>query len=218
MEIDINYLEQRLRPLKLKKAEANEIIDLIVQTHEIFPGSDKEPNLFYTFIEFFFLQLLKSFIQNRQKQTRIFLRLDKIHEQAIIVNPMLWFECFAQQDPEILHRIYASKDVNIFWYQYAEWFEKNINQSVVTSMALLQNEQQAATQEINNKVWLTVEELSKYANMAVGTIYNYVNKGDIPHTKKGGLKFNRQEIDEWLKEESYNPAEIKTQMREKGFL
>ena len=218
MDININYLEQRLRPLKLKKAEANEIINLIVETHEIFPDSGNAPSLFRIFIDFFFLQLLESFLQNRQKQTRIFLRLGKIHEHAINVNPMLWVECFAQLDPEILNRIYASKDTDLFWYQYAEWFEKNINQSVVTSMVLLQNEQQTATLEINNKVWLTIEELSKYADIAVGTIYNYVSSGDIPHTKKGGLKFNRQEIDGWLKSESYNPDEIKKQMKARGIL
>jgi hypothetical protein len=51
-------------------------------------------------------------------------------------------------------------------------------------MVLLQNEQQTTTQEINNKVWLNIEELSKYADMAVGTISNYVSNGDIPHTKE----------------------------------
>jgi len=130
---------------------------------------------------------------------------------------LLWFECFTQLDPEIVHRIKGQDDFDLFWYQFAEWFEKNINQDVLTSFFIAMGEQQTTTFEMNNKVWLTIEELSKYAGIAKGTIYNYVYKGEIPHTKKGGLKFNRKAIDEWLKSESFNPDEIRIQMRKEGF-
>lgn len=218
MEVDIKYLEQRLKPIKLKKAEVNETMNLLVQTQKIFSDSSEASNQFNVFIDFFFFQLLESFTTIRSKKTRIFKRLSNLHEHAIKVNPMVWFTCFKQLDPEILNRIYPSKDFDLFWYQYAEWFEKNINQDVMSSLLLVQGEQQSTTIEINNKEWLTIEELSKYADIAIGTIYNYVSSGEIPHTKKGGLIFNRQEIDEWLKSESFNPDEIRKQMRGKEIL
>lgn len=98
--------------------------------------------------------------------------------------------------------------------QLVEMMQENkkmvdILQDSITFSFLAQGERQTTTFEINNKVWLNIDELSKYADIAKGTIYNYVCKGDIPHTKRGGLKFNRQEIDAWLKSDSFNPDEIR---------
>ena len=72
--------------------------------------------------------------------------------------------------------------------------------------------------EINSKEWLTIEELSQYTSIAVGTLYNYISEGEIPHTKKEGLKFNRNEIDAWLKSKSFNPDDIRKKIRKEGFL
>lgn len=60
-----------------------------------------------------------------------------------------------------------------------------------------------------DKEWLNIDELSIYTGIAKGTIYNYVSKGKIPHSKKGGLRFNRKEIDEWMLDDEFNLDVVK---------
>lgn len=46
---------------------------------------------------------------------------------------------------------------------------------------------------------LTVQELSKALKISPKTIYNLVSLKKIPYVKAGGsLRFNRQDIQEWL--------------------
>ncbi len=54
----------------------------------------------------------------------------------------------------------------------------------------------------NNQL-LTVSDLADYLNCSKGTIYNLKSKGLIPFIdKKGlGIRFDRNEIDNWLNEE-----------------
>ncbi len=47
---------------------------------------------------------------------------------------------------------------------------------------------------------LTVNEAAKYLDLAVGTIYSMVSRGEIPVNKKRGrLYFLRSELTEWIK-------------------
>jgi len=50
-----------------------------------------------------------------------------------------------------------------------------------------------------NTEWMTAEEAAEYTRLAVGTIYNKVSKGTIPHHGGGRLlRFRRDELDRWL--------------------
>ncbi|MBL8028358.1 MAG: helix-turn-helix domain-containing protein [Fibrobacteres bacterium] len=53
---------------------------------------------------------------------------------------------------------------------------------------------------MNNETYLTVDEVSQYIGLSVGTIYNKVSSGDIPFHKFGAkiIRFKKDEIDEWL--------------------
>ena len=46
---------------------------------------------------------------------------------------------------------------------------------------------------------MTVEQLAKYLNVGVTTIYKLTNEGKIPGTKVGNQwRFRKEKIDEWL--------------------
>ena len=46
---------------------------------------------------------------------------------------------------------------------------------------------------------MTVEQLAKYLNVGVTTIYKLANDGKIPDTKVGNQwRFRKEKIDEWL--------------------
>ncbi|MEW6041638.1 MAG: helix-turn-helix domain-containing protein, partial [Elusimicrobiota bacterium] len=46
---------------------------------------------------------------------------------------------------------------------------------------------------------MTVEQLAKYLNVGVTTIYKLANDGKIPGTKVGNQwRFRKEKIDEWL--------------------
>ncbi|MCD6231458.1 helix-turn-helix domain-containing protein [Candidatus Aerophobetes bacterium] len=46
---------------------------------------------------------------------------------------------------------------------------------------------------------MTVEQLAKYLNVGVTTIYKLANEGKIPGTKVGNQwRFRKEKIDEWL--------------------
>ncbi len=53
-----------------------------------------------------------------------------------------------------------------------------------------------------HRQWLNIGELSDYIGVKISTIYQYVNRGQIPFKKiPGGSKliFSRDEIDNWIK-------------------
>jgi excisionase family DNA binding protein len=56
---------------------------------------------------------------------------------------------------------------------------------------------------MNNETYLTVDEVSEYLGLSVGTIYNKVSSGDIPFHKFGAkiIRFRKDEIDAWLTEQ-----------------
>jgi len=46
---------------------------------------------------------------------------------------------------------------------------------------------------------MTVEQLAKYLNVGVTTIYKLANEGKIPGTKVGNQwRFRKETIDEWM--------------------
>lgn len=64
----------------------------------------------------------------------------------------------------------------------------------------------------------TVDELSKYLHIHLNTVYRKVRKNEIPFTRKKGvgLRFRKSDIDKWLEEGSYYPAqdlEIQSQIK-----
>ena len=53
---------------------------------------------------------------------------------------------------------------------------------------------------------MSATELAKYLNVNKQTIYNWVNKKEIPFTKIGDLlRFDKDEIDRWLKNKTFRP-------------
>jgi len=65
------------------------------------------------------------------------------------------------------------------------------------------------SQELVQREWMKVREVAEYLGVSVGTIYNYVSKRKIPHSKKGGLKFSKSEIDEWMLIDEFSIKAIK---------
>ena len=58
-----------------------------------------------------------------------------------------------------------------------------------------------------HRQWLNVVELSDYIGVKVNTIYQYVNRGQIPFKKiPGGSKliFSRSDIDSWIKDGNHD--------------
>ena len=74
----------------------------------------------------------------------------------------------------------------------------------------MQNTSQSTLQQIlievqllgrQSRCWLSVEDVAKYLDLKVNTIYKYVNEKRIPFKKIPGsskLIFSRREIDSWL--------------------
>ena len=64
-----------------------------------------------------------------------------------------------------------------------------------------------------NRRFLTVEELSEWLNCSPSTVYSYTSKGAIPFVKLNGLlRFDRQEIEEWI-----NRKKEETKRKKKQF-
>jgi len=54
----------------------------------------------------------------------------------------------------------------------------------------------------DHEPYLTAEQAAEYLGLAVGTIYNRVHKGTIPHYKRERtLRFRRSELDQWIRGE-----------------
>jgi len=53
---------------------------------------------------------------------------------------------------------------------------------------------------LNEDVFLSIDELANFINMTKGSIYGLVHKNAIPYHKKGKLYFLKSEILDWIKE------------------
>jgi len=54
--------------------------------------------------------------------------------------------------------------------------------------------------DIMNERWLSVSEIASYLGIKQDTIYKWIALKKIPAHKVGRLwKFNKQEVDEWVK-------------------
>jgi len=61
--------------------------------------------------------------------------------------------------------------------------------------------------DAQNKRFLDVKEVSKEYGLAESTLYTMVSQGRIPYTKMGRrTKFDRQELDRWIKQHSVRPG------------
>ena len=48
--------------------------------------------------------------------------------------------------------------------------------------------------------WLSVEEMSKYLGVSSDTVYRWIDRHSMPAHRMGRLwKFNKQEVDDWVK-------------------
>lgn len=56
--------------------------------------------------------------------------------------------------------------------------------------------------------WMTIEEVAKYFQVSKDSIYRLAQKGKIPASKLGNLwRFRKEEIDEWMKNNSNKKRE-----------
>jgi excisionase family DNA binding protein len=63
-----------------------------------------------------------------------------------------------------------------------------------------------------NKRLIDIKELAKYLNIKDRTIYQYVQKGIIPHYRIGGgskgiIRFDYNQIDKWLETQYVSKSE-----------
>lgn len=59
------------------------------------------------------------------------------------------------------------------------------------------------------KKLLDVDDLAKYLKLQKQTIYNWLNQKKISGMKIGGVwRFDKQEIDKWLRSKSRNTRQI----------
>ena len=48
--------------------------------------------------------------------------------------------------------------------------------------------------------WLSVEEIATYLGVSKDTVYNWINKKNMPSHKIGRLwKFKQKEVDDWVR-------------------
>ena len=75
---------------------------------------------------------------------------------------------------------------------------ENILTEILAELKSIKNQQ---------RQWLNIGELSDYIGVKTSTIYQYVNRGQIPYNKiPGGSKliFSRFDIDNWIKNGNQN--------------
>lgn len=61
-------------------------------------------------------------------------------------------------------------------------------------------EEQNRQSGINNSDLMTARQAADYLNMAMPTLYGYVNRQQIPYLKRGRLYFRKTDLDNWLKQ------------------
>lgn len=54
------------------------------------------------------------------------------------------------------------------------------------------------SEPVKVKKYLTVQQAAEKYGYATGTFYNWVSNKQIPHIKKGGLRFEESELDAWF--------------------
>ncbi|RYD54887.1 MAG: DNA-binding protein [Sphingobacteriales bacterium] len=57
------------------------------------------------------------------------------------------------------------------------------------------------------KKYLTVQQAAEKYGYAPGTFYNWANKKQIPHIKRGGLRFEENELEAWFASHKVSTAE-----------
>ena len=63
---------------------------------------------------------------------------------------------------------------------------------------------------------LTIKELAKYLSVTERTIYNLLERGQLPGFKVGGTwRFKREDIDKWIEDNKKMNHKIKTKKRQK---
>jgi len=61
-----------------------------------------------------------------------------------------------------------------------------------------------------NERTLTIKELAKYLNVTERTIYNLLERGELPGFKVGAnWRFRREDIDKWIEENMKNKTKGK---------
>lgn len=61
---------------------------------------------------------------------------------------------------------------------------------------------------LQNKKWLTMDDMVLYSSVAKATLYSMISNGEIPVHKAGRLnRFDKDEIDRWMRGEWKAPAE-----------
>ena len=62
---------------------------------------------------------------------------------------------------------------------------------------------------------LTIKELAKYLSVTERTIYNLLERGQLPGFKVGGTwRFKREDIDKWIEDNKKMNHKIKTKKRQ----
>jgi excisionase family DNA binding protein len=57
--------------------------------------------------------------------------------------------------------------------------------------------------------WLSVKEVAAYLGVGRSTIYKWIERNSLPAHKAGRLwKFNRAEVDQWLRDDQATPRTI----------
>lgn len=80
----------------------------------------------------------------------------------------------------------------------SEGHVENILAEILTELKSIKNQQ---------RQWLNIGELADYISVKPATIYQYVNRGQIPFNKIPGgsrLIFSRDDIDSWIKNGNHN--------------
>ena len=63
---------------------------------------------------------------------------------------------------------------------------------------------------------LTIRELAKYLNVTERTIYNLLDRGELPGFKVGvNWRFKREDIDKWIEENKKKNAKLKKHQNKK---
>ena len=207
MKIDcetmISGLEQRKVPQKkivsfVKTVEASFGFFRFLSLHE-------DPSLirqFQFFIDWFMPQLLVHY--NTKTDS-------KLPEWARGIAADLWFFCFKIFDGKMQNRIFIDGDYDLFWSEFGHWAEKVESRCKPMDIEKALYQRYAVASEKSE--WMNIDECTKFTGLAAGTIYNYVSKGKIPHSKKGGLRFNRKKIDAWLAEDELDPGSIEREVK-----
>jgi len=62
-------------------------------------------------------------------------------------------------------------------------------------------------ERMENKQYLSAKEVSRYMGISIHTVYLWIQLKKIPYYKIGKVvRFNLQEIDQWLKARQINPV------------